>query len=85
MQVEFVKDKTTKEPFPAHEQIGGKINLKGLEQNYSISLMPGGGIVDGKDGDIILIAPPYTISSAEVEKVANTIAEVVSEVFEGYT
>lgn len=46
--------------------------------------MPGGGVVDGKDGDIILIAPPYTISSAEVENMVSTIADVVSEVFEGY-
>lgn len=82
--MEFVKDKSTKEPFPAHEQIGAKINAKGLEAKYSISLMPGGGVVDGKDGDIILIAPPYTISAAEVENMVSTIVEVVSEVFEGY-
>ncbi|EEA25317.1 hypothetical protein TMatcc_006458 [Talaromyces marneffei ATCC 18224] len=82
--VEFVKDKVTKEPFAAHEQIGAKINSKGLEAKYSISLMPGGGIVDGKDGDIILIAPPYTITSTEVEEMAKTIADIVSEVFEDY-
>ncbi|EED21164.1 aminotransferase, putative [Talaromyces stipitatus ATCC 10500] len=76
--IEFVKDKTTKEPFPAQEQIGQKIHLKGLEPKYSISLMPGPGIVDGKDGDIILIAPPYTVSSADVKHIVNTIAEVPS-------
>lgn len=82
--MEFVKDKKTKTPFPGHEQIGAKIHAKGLEEKYSISLMPGPGIVDGKDGDIILLAPPYTITAAEVENMVNTIAEIVSEVFDGY-
>ena len=43
--------------------------------------MPGTGNVDGKDGDVIVIAPAFNISQAEVELIVERLEEVVNTVF----
>lgn len=62
---ELVKDRETKEPFAASENIKGKVTVNGLDEG--IVLYPGGGTADGINGDHFLLAPPLTITGAEVD------------------
>jgi len=66
--LEIVKDKKTKEPFPAELNLAGKIKADILE-NGMLSY-PSQGCVDGIKGDHILLAPPYTVSDEELETIA---------------
>lgn len=67
--LEIVKDKKTKEPFPAELNLAGKIKADILE-NGMLSY-PSQGCVDGISGDHILLAPPYTVSDEELETIIN--------------
>tara|TARA_R110002096_G_scaffold436056_1_gene666504 strand:- start:65926 stop:67266 length:1341 start_codon:yes stop_codon:yes gene_type:complete len=71
--LEIVKDKKTKEPFPAALNLAGKIKTDILE-NGMLSY-PSQGCVDGISGDHILLAPPYTVSDAELDIILETTSK----------
>jgi len=77
--VEFVKDKTTREPFPRELNIAEKIRQACLEE--SVLTYPTQGGVDGLRGDHILLAPPFTISSQECALIARALQSAVAKVF----
>lgn len=81
MQIEFVKDKESKTPFPVGEKIAAKVHQTGLRPDYCISLIPGNGIADGTDGDAVQIAPAYNITREEVELVVDRVEKVIAAVF----
>jgi len=77
--VEFVKDKTSREPFPKEQNIAEKIRQACLEE--SVLTYPTQGCVDGLRGDHILLAPPFTISSEECALIARALQSAVAKVF----
>ncbi|KAJ9297204.1 hypothetical protein DTO271G3_4497 [Paecilomyces variotii] len=81
--IEFVKDKTTKEPFDSKLGVASRIQNLALQPQYGISLYAGSGTVDGVCGDHILIAPPYNTNKDEIEIIADVAAKVIEEVFRG--
>jgi adenosylmethionine-8-amino-7-oxononanoate aminotransferase len=76
-----VKDKATKEPFPVEEGIAQKVHRTGLQKEHCISVIPGAGVADGKNGDIIQIAPAYNVSRADIEQIVARMEGVVNAVF----
>jgi adenosylmethionine-8-amino-7-oxononanoate aminotransferase len=77
--VEFVKDKTTREPFPKERGIAEKIRLAALEKN--VLLYPGQGTVDGLRGDHVLLAPAFVISDEECQLIADALQHALDKVF----
>jgi adenosylmethionine-8-amino-7-oxononanoate aminotransferase len=77
--IEFVKDKSTRAPFPRDENIAGKIFQAAMEQG--VLTYPAQGCVDGVNGDHILLAPPFIISSEECRIAARAIADAMKKVF----
>ena len=81
-QVELVKDKATKEPFPAQDKIAPTIHAVGLNK-FKISLIPGGGVADGTNGDVMVITPPFGITKAEAEDIVEKAAMAIEHVLPG--
>ncbi|KAI1809859.1 exocyst complex protein exo70 [Poronia punctata] len=79
--IEFVKDKTTKEPFPGSSNVSFEMSQLGLTNPYSIAVYPGSGTVDGVNGDHIIISPAYNITQADVEIIATTVQRLVEDYF----
>ncbi|CBF71764.1 hypothetical protein AN6930.2 [Aspergillus nidulans FGSC A4] len=79
--LEFVRDKETKEPFPAEAGIAQKVHLTGLQKEHSISVIPGAGVADGRNGDIIQIAPAYNVSKEDIELIVERVEGVVHAAF----
>ena len=77
--VEFVKDKTAREPFPKEEGIAEKVRQAALEKN--VLLYPGQGTVDGTRGDHVLLAPPFIIRAEECELIADALQYALDKVF----
>jgi adenosylmethionine-8-amino-7-oxononanoate aminotransferase len=77
--VEFVKDKTTREPFAKEAGIAEKIRQAALEKN--VLTYPTQGCVDGLRGDHILLAPPFIITEQESQLVADAIQHALGKVF----
>ena len=77
--VEFVKNKSTREPFPKETGIAEKIRQAALEKN--VFTYPSQGTVDGTRGDHILLAPPFIITSQECQLIADALQFAVDKVF----
>jgi adenosylmethionine-8-amino-7-oxononanoate aminotransferase len=77
--VEFVKDKTTHEPFPREQNIAERIRQACLDEN--VVTYPTQGCVDGLRGDHILLAPPFTISAEECALIARALQSALAKVF----
>jgi adenosylmethionine-8-amino-7-oxononanoate aminotransferase len=75
--IEIVKDKNTKEPFPASLNISDKLK-KDILENGMLSY-PSQGCVDGINGGHILLAPPYTISDDELDFIMDTLKKSLNK------
>ncbi len=62
--VEFVKNKETKEPFARSEKFAER--LTDLAFKNGLILWPNVGHVDGTNGDLVMVSPPFTISPEEI-------------------
>jgi hypothetical protein len=77
--VEFVKDKTTREPFPKEAGVAEKIRQAALEKN--VLTYPTQGCVDGLRGDHVLLAPPFIITEQESQLIADALQYAAEKVF----
>ena len=76
--IELVADRASKAPFdPAialHERAKADAFSRGL------LIYPGGGTVEGRSGDHILLAPPYNVSDDELEMIVDLLGQTVDAV-----
>ena len=77
--IEFVKDKTTREPFPKEENIAEKIRQAAMQKN--VLTYPTQGCVDGLRGDHILLAPPFILTSQESQLISSALEFALHQVF----
>ncbi len=77
--VEFVKNKSTREPFAKEEGIAEKIRQAALEKN--VLTYPSQGCVDGSRGDHVLLAPPFIITPEESRLIADALQHALAKVF----
>jgi adenosylmethionine-8-amino-7-oxononanoate aminotransferase len=78
--IELVADRETKKPFDGERKLFMKIRQQAFLNG--LICYPVGGNVDGINGDVVIIAPPYNVTEAElteiVDKTASSIAQVLS-------
>jgi len=77
--LELVKDRETKDPFPSSAKLAARIKAKSME--YGLMCYPGSGTADGVLGDHIQLAPPFIISSAELEDLVQRLENSLTAVF----
>ena len=75
--VEFVKNKSSKEPFPAELNFAGKVGEAARQRG--VLVYPMQGCVDGYKGDHLLLAPPAIISQPEIEQGVSELAKAIAE------
>jgi adenosylmethionine-8-amino-7-oxononanoate aminotransferase len=73
--VEFVADRQTKEPFPAELQLFARIRQTTFDDG--LICYPVGGNVDGVNGDIVIIAPPYNATDDELAEIVDKFGHAV--------
>ena len=78
--IELVADRNTKRPFEAERKLFMKIRQKAFDNG--LICYPVGGNVDGINGDVVILAPPYNVTESElteiVDKTATSIRQVLS-------
>jgi adenosylmethionine-8-amino-7-oxononanoate aminotransferase len=77
--IEFVKNKSTREPFPKDQNIAEKIQQAMLQKN--VLTYPTQGCVDGLRGDHILLAPPFILTVDESQLIARALEFALEQVF----
>ena len=76
--LEFVADRTTKEPFPTTARLARRLGDAAFERG--LILYPGQGTVDGVRGDHIMIAPPFIISDEQMDEIIAILVEALDAV-----
>jgi adenosylmethionine-8-amino-7-oxononanoate aminotransferase len=77
LAIEIVRDTKTREPFPADAHMAARIQEDALEAG--VMTYPMQGCVDGTRGDHILIAPPFTITSAMIQMLAAALDRALAD------
>jgi adenosylmethionine-8-amino-7-oxononanoate aminotransferase len=77
--IELVADRETKEPFDGERKLFMKVRQQAFQNG--LICYPVGGNVDGINGDVVILAPPYNVTEAElgeiVDKTATSIRQVL--------
>lgn len=76
--LELVADRKTRRPFEAEKKLFMKIRQQAFENG--LICYPVGGNVDGINGDVVILAPPYNATDAELEEIAEKTAASVRQV-----
>jgi hypothetical protein len=79
LALELVKDRRTKEPFDASARLSERIRVRAMENG--LVCYPMGGVVDGRNGDNVMIAPAFIVEEQHVfelvEKLNRTLEDVL--------
>ena len=76
--IEIVADRSTKAPFDPALALHKLAKADAFDRGLLI--YPGGGTVDGRRGDHILLAPPYNVTDQELEMIVDLLGETVDAV-----
>jgi len=77
--VEFVRDRASKEPFPAGR--GASLDVARRAFEDGLIVYPCAGNVGGTAGDTIIIAPPYNATDAELLELMEKFSKAVAAAF----
>jgi adenosylmethionine-8-amino-7-oxononanoate aminotransferase len=75
---ELVSNRETKKPFDGSLKLYMHIRQQALENG--LICYPVGGNVDGINGDVVILAPPYNSSDAELEEMVSKMATSIRQV-----
>jgi len=75
--IEFVRDAKTREPFPVDARIAPRIAEDALESG--VLTYPMQGCVDGERGDHLLLAPPFTITTAMIQTIVPALEHAIGD------
>jgi adenosylmethionine-8-amino-7-oxononanoate aminotransferase len=73
--VEFVADRASRAPFDPSLRLHARIKQSAFEAGLMV--YPMGGTIDGRRGDHLLLAPPYTIGRAHVDEIVGTLVPAI--------
>ena len=76
--VEFVRNRELKESFEPKVEFGYRVQRKAFD--LGVAIYPGAATVDGVRGDHVLLAPPYTVTEADLRHVVQVVGEAYDAV-----
>jgi adenosylmethionine-8-amino-7-oxononanoate aminotransferase len=78
LALELVADRETKAPFDPALAMHRRAKAEAFERGLLI--YPGGGTVDGRNGDHILLAPPYNVTDDELDLIVDLLAQTLDAI-----
>ncbi len=75
--IELVADRATKAPFPAQSAMNERVKQAVFAHGLACYAM--GGTIDGRQGDHVLLAPPYIADAAAIDTIADRFAAGVAD------
>ena len=73
--LEFVEDRATLAPFEATRQFAARLKRTALE--HGLAVYPSSGTIDGRRGDHVIIAPPYTVTPGDIDRIVARLGTAV--------
>ena len=79
--VEFVTDRGTKAPFDPALKLHERVKQAAYERG--LACYPMGGTIDGRQGNHVILAPPYIVTGEQVEAIVARFGDAVEAALEG--
>lgn len=76
--LELVADRASKTPFEPDRRLHAQLKRQALENG--LLCYPMGGTIDGRQGDHVLIAPPYVVEASHLHELVDKLAVSVEQV-----
>jgi adenosylmethionine-8-amino-7-oxononanoate aminotransferase len=76
--IELVEDRATKKSFDPSLKLHAKIKTAAFEGG--LGCYPSGGAADGKNGDVVLLAPPYICTPDDIDMIVDRLGVAVDSV-----
>lgn len=73
--IELVRDRASKTPFDPAGQLHARIKREAMA--LGLMVYPMGGTLDGRQGDHVLLAPPFIVSDSELDAIVDRLARAV--------
>jgi adenosylmethionine-8-amino-7-oxononanoate aminotransferase len=73
--LELVADRETRSPFPRGDRVTERVVR--AARDAGVLVYSGTGNANGVDGDTILLGPPFVVTDAELERIADVVAGAV--------
>jgi adenosylmethionine-8-amino-7-oxononanoate aminotransferase len=73
--VELVADRATREPFDPALALHARVKAEAMQRG--LMCYPMGGTVDGRQGDHVLLAPPYIVGPDDLPVIVDRLAEAI--------
>jgi adenosylmethionine-8-amino-7-oxononanoate aminotransferase len=70
--IELVLDRATRQPFDPSLKLHARVKKEALARG--LMCYPMGGTIDGRQGDHVLLAPPYIISTAQLDEMVDKLS-----------
>jgi len=76
--VEMVRDKTTREPFPAESKVTNRV--LGAALRRGLFFYPASGMAGSGRGDAMMLTPPFVIGDPEIEFIVRTARDALEDI-----
>jgi len=76
--IEFVKDQKTKESFQRNKKFTEKVIDLAFENG--LILYPGTGFIDGVNGDMVMVGPPFVIEGDQIDEIIDILKKTFSQI-----
>jgi adenosylmethionine-8-amino-7-oxononanoate aminotransferase len=78
--LELVADRDSKAPYPVARQLHARVKRAAMDQG--LMCYPMGGTIDGRQGDHVLLAPPYIIDGMHVDEIVSKLHAAINTAVE---
>lgn len=79
--LEFVHDRGSKAVFDPELKLNERVNQAAIDNG--VAIYPMGGTIDGRHGDHIIVAPPYIVEPAEIDRIVERVGAAVEAALAG--
>lgn len=79
--LEFVTDRASKAVFDPKLKMNDRVKQAALDRGLAI--YPMGGTIDGKQGDHVIVAPPYIVTPSEIDSIVERLGDAVDAAVAG--
>jgi adenosylmethionine-8-amino-7-oxononanoate aminotransferase len=73
--LEFVTDRASKTPFDPRLKLNDRVKQAAFDRGLAI--YPMGGTIDGRQGDHVIVAPPYIATAADIDAIVARLGDAV--------
>ena len=73
--LEFVTDRATKAPFDPALKLHERVKTEAMARD--LATYPMGGTIDGRQGDHVILAPPYIATAGDIDSIVQRLGDAV--------